>query len=139
MAKNVEQNTSTASPAAANAEVGRTENLVVLRGRSASEVSERETAAGTVSEWSMRTRGLVDGRGVNELVPLVWSGPSDRFDVGGDGDVIVRGRVRQRFFRSGGLTVSRTEVVIDDAVPVRRKAGVAKLLAAAAVECQAMA
>jgi single-strand DNA-binding protein len=46
-------------------------------------------------------------------------------------DVVVVGRVRRRFFRAGGATASRTEVVADRVVPARAKARVRSALAAA--------
>ena len=44
---------------------------------------------------------------------------------------LVTGRVRRRFFRAGGTTQSRTEVVATPVVPTRRKARPAKALDAA--------
>lgn len=43
--------------------------------------------------------------------------------------VVVRGRVRRRFFRSAGRTQSRTEVLADAVVPARQRARVRRLLA----------
>jgi single-strand DNA-binding protein len=43
----------------------------------------------------------------------------------------VLGRVRRRFFRAGGSTQSRTEVVVSAAVPTRRPAAAGKALRAA--------
>jgi single-strand DNA-binding protein len=43
-------------------------------------------------------------------------------------EVVVIGRVRKRFFRVGGATQSRTEVVATRVVPARRRAQVAKAL-----------
>lgn len=48
--------------------------------------------------------------------------------VAPDDEVVVIGRVRKRFFRVGGATQSRTEVVADRVVPARRRAQVAKAL-----------
>ena len=36
-------------------------------------------------------------------------------------EVLVTGRIRRRFFRAGGVTQSRTEVVATDVVPTRRE------------------
>ena len=41
------------------------------------------------------------------------------------------GRVRRRFFRAGGGTQSRTEVVATTAIPTRRAAAIDKALRAA--------
>ena len=61
-----------------------------------------------------------------ESVPIVL------FDaactVATDDEVVVIGRVRKRFFRVGGATQSRTEVVATRIVPTRRRAQVAKAL-----------
>jgi len=48
--------------------------------------------------------------------------------VGPDDEVVVIGRVRKRFFRAGGATQSRTEVVASRIVPARRRAQVTKAL-----------
>lgn len=56
-----------------------------------------------------------------ETVPVVWFGApasSSMLDV--DEHVAVVGRVRRRFFRSGGATQSRTEVVAEAVVPLHR-------------------
>ena len=45
---------------------------------------------------------------------------------------MVRGSVRRRFFRAGGTTQSRTEVVADEVVAITRRRQVTKLLATAA-------
>jgi single-strand DNA-binding protein len=54
-----------------------------------------------------------------------------------DDEVVVVGRVRKRFFRVGGLTQSRTEVVAARVVPARRRAQVAKALDRAIEELSA--
>jgi single-strand DNA-binding protein len=45
---------------------------------------------------------------------------------------VVTGRVRRRFFRSGGATASRTEVVAERVIPARQVVRVAKALACVA-------
>jgi single-strand DNA-binding protein len=47
-------------------------------------------------------------------------------------ELLVTGRVRRRFFRAGGVTQSRTEVVADRVVPTRRRAAVRRAVEAAA-------
>ena len=54
-----------------------------------------------------------------------------------DDDVVVIGRVRKRFFRVGGVTQSRTEVVASRIVPTRRRAQVTKALDRAIAELSA--
>jgi single-strand DNA-binding protein len=46
--------------------------------------------------------------------------------------VLVVGHVRRRFFRSGALTQSRTEVVAQRVVPLSRRARVTRVLEAVA-------
>ena len=55
-----------------------------------------------------------------ESVPVAWiDAPASASALDVDQHVIVVGRVRRRFFRAGGLTQSRTEVVADTVVPAR--------------------
>ncbi len=46
-------------------------------------------------------------------------------------EVVVAGHVQRRFFRAGGSTQSRTEVVAADIVAVSRRRAVDKLMASA--------
>lgn len=56
-----------------------------------------------------------------ERVPVVWfDAPSAASELEPDTEVVVVGRVRRRFFRAGGATQSRTEVVADQVVPARQ-------------------
>ncbi len=56
-----------------------------------------------------------------ESVPVVWPGaPAAAADLDVGETVVVVGRVRRRFFRAGGVTQSRTEVVADVVVQARR-------------------
>jgi single-strand DNA-binding protein len=57
-----------------------------------------------------------------ESVPVSWfAAPARAADLDVDEQVLVVGRVRRRFFRAGGVTQSRTEVVADAVVPARQK------------------
>jgi single-strand DNA-binding protein len=70
--------------------------------------------------------------GPAESVPLTWLAPpahATRWSTGEE--LLVLGRVRRRFFRAGGATQSRTEVVVSAAVPTRRPAAAGKVLRAA--------
>ena len=68
-----------------------------------------------------------------ESVPVAWpSPPSSAADLGEGDAVLVVGRVRRRFFRTGGATQSRTELVAAAVVPLRRRSVVKRLLAEAA-------
>jgi len=67
--------------------------------------------------------------GGTESVPVVWEGaPAVAVDLDVDAEVVVAGRVRRRWFRSGGATQSRTEVVAEGVVPRRAGKRVAKLV-----------
>jgi single-strand DNA-binding protein len=67
--------------------------------------------------------------GGTESVPVVWEGaPAVAVDLDVDAEVVVVGRVRRRWFRAGGATQSRTEVVAEGVVPRRAGRRVAKLV-----------
>ncbi len=56
-----------------------------------------------------------------ESVPVVWpSAPAAAAALDVGEVVTVVGRVRRRFFRTGGATQSRTEVVAEQVVPSRQ-------------------
>lgn len=101
-------------------------NVVVLRGTLSSEPRERTLPSGTnVLNWEVTTRTDAETRSV----PVQWTDPPKaalEFDAGED--VVVLGTIRRRFFRAGGATASRTEVVAELAARPNRKAAVAKLL-----------
>jgi single-strand DNA-binding protein len=85
-------------------------NVVVLRGRLSSEPSIRELASGSVvMNLELTTR--VDD--VASSVPLVWVDPPAKISVASGDEISVVGSVRRRFFRTGGSTQSRTEVVVE--------------------------
>jgi single-strand DNA-binding protein len=64
-----------------------------------------------------------------ESVPVVWEDPpAVAVDLDVDAEVVVVGRVRRRWFRSGGATQSRTEVVAEGVVPRRATKRAAKLV-----------
>lgn len=101
-------------------------NVVVLRGTLSSEPRERTLPSGTtVMNWEVTTR---DDDGAR-TVPVQWNDPSRAarsFDAGDE--VVVLGVVRRRFFRAGGTTASRTEVVAESAVRATSRAAVDRLL-----------
>jgi single-strand DNA-binding protein len=64
-----------------------------------------------------------------ESVPVSWFDPPPGATGWEEGEkLLVTGRTRRRFFRAGGVTQSRTEVVASTAIPVRRAAAVRKAL-----------
>ena len=114
-------------------------NIVVLRGN-LGEVRERETIlSGVVSETLLRTVSVVADQRIRDDVPLVWTGDATVFGSIETGrEVVVSGRVRQRFFRTGGATVSRTEVVVEALVPVAQRAASRRLTERAAMRASAL-
>lgn len=106
-------------------------NIVVLRGRLTRPAAVRSLPSGDqllALEISIQRAGERA-----ETAPVVWpDAPAAATGLDVDEEVFVLGRVRRRFFRSGGSTQSRTEVVAELVVPVaqsrRAKAALAKAL-----------
>lgn len=96
-------------------------NHVVLRGRVTSAPEARELASGSLVVQFDLSVCDPDGRRVS--VPVSWSDPpaARRNELEPELDVVVVGWVRRRFFRSGGSTQSRTEVVVVEVFPTRRR------------------
>ena len=94
-------------------------NVVALRGRLARPAEQRVLPSGdklVAFEVTVRPDGARP-----ETVPVVWfDAPAAASSLDHDQDVVVVGRVRRRFFRAGGTTQSRTEVVADAVVPARQ-------------------
>jgi single-strand DNA-binding protein len=104
-----------------------TSNIAVVRGVVSSDPRRRELKSGsTVTNVELTTQ-VGDERC---SVPVVVY---DRTVAVGAGDeIVVCGQVVRRFFRAGGVTASRTEVVADRVVPARQRRRVERLLDAAA-------
>ncbi len=104
-------------------------NLVVLRGVVTAEPRSRELPSGSaLRQFDVTTR---DGAGT-QSVPVAWFDPPAGTDEPAAGaEVVVVGSVRRRFFRAGGATQSRTEVVAERVVAVRRGRDVRRALDAA--------
>lgn len=108
-------------------------NLVVLRGCITSELQHRELPSGAVAvQFDVRTV-LSDAPGDLTSVPISWIDPAPLalapLVVGEE--VVVVGSVRRRFFRAGGATQSRTEVVAERVLPQRRSKSVRSAISAA--------
>lgn len=70
--------------------------------------------------------------GPAESVPVAWfDAPASALDWARGEELLVTGRTRRRFFRAGGVTQSRTEVVATAAVRTRRAVAARKALRAA--------
>ena len=88
-------------------------NVVVLRGTVVRFPEVRELPSGSrLVSFDLRTTGP-EGRA--ETVPVSWADPpsADEESLCEETEVVVVGRIRRRFFRSGGATQSRTEVVAE--------------------------
>ena len=100
-----------------------TSNLALLRGAVASELVSRELPTGsTVVQFDVSTEIAASDKTVKVSVPVSWVDPPSKVldPIERGLDIVVVGTVRRRFFRSGGSTQSRTEVVVDTVVPARR-------------------
>jgi hypothetical protein len=88
-------------------------NVVVIEGTVGSAVDRLELASGT-QVWSFTVSApLEDGH--THAVPVAWNDPPG-IELEEGTDIAVLGTVRRRFFRSGGSTFSRTEVVAEAVV-----------------------
>jgi single-strand DNA-binding protein len=99
-------------------------NVAVLRGAVRGEPVTRVLPSGGVVvqfdvSTTVRSRGAVS----NTSVPVAWVDPSSASMgclVDGN-ELVVVGTVQRRFFRVGGATQSRTEVVAESVIPARRR------------------
>ena len=104
-------------------------NIVILRGVLTRPAEPRELPSGdTIVAYEVR---VARGDGPAETVPVVWSAPKGRGLHDAGAEVVITGRVRRRFFRAGGATQSRTEVVADDVARAADGRKVRRLLEAA--------
>jgi single-strand DNA-binding protein len=94
-------------------------NVVVVAGRLSRPAEQRVLPSG---ERLVAVQVTVERTGDRaETVPVVWfDAPASAATLDIEEAVVVVGRVRRRFFRAGGSTQSRTEVVADAVVPTRR-------------------
>jgi single-strand DNA-binding protein len=105
-------------------------NVVILQGTLSCPPTARDLPSGDhLVAYEVTTRPD-DGPALS--VPVSWfDPPRSACDLAEGTEVVVTGRVRRRFFRAGGATASRTEVVATAVVPVGRRARVARAVAAA--------
>ena len=103
-------------------------NLVLVRGTLSGPPRTRELPSGSVVVAYDVTVPRPDGERA-DTVPVSWFDPPGAATAMEAGDEIcVAGRVSRRFFRQAGGTGSRTDVIAEAVVPVRRKSQVRKLL-----------
>jgi len=110
-------------------------NIAVIRGSVRAEPTVRELpGGGVVVQFDVATTTEAAGRQLSVSVPVAWNDPtSAQLGVlAGGSEVLVVGTVRRRFFRVGGVTQSRTEVVADAVVPMRQHKRVGAALRATA-------
>ena len=101
-------------------------NITVLHGELRGEPQPRPLPSGDVVVAYEVAVPARDG-GRPDTVPVVWPNPPSASATLGPGtEVVVVGRVRRRFFRAGGVTQSRTEVVAESIVPRRQTARTAR-------------
>jgi hypothetical protein len=101
-------------------------NIVVLVGEVTSPPVSRELPSGAVVSTFDIATVTTSGR---VSVPVSLEGETEIAVVGAE--VCIVGIVRRRFFRSGASVASRTEVVAQSVIPMRRRAQVRKAVGAA--------
>ncbi len=110
-------------------------NVVALGGQLARPAVERVLPSG---DRLVTFEVTMEGPERAETVPVVWFGAPARaagYDV--ETQVVVVGRVRRRFFKAGGVTASRTEVVAEVVLPAGQAKRVGAALRQAAVRIEA--
>ena len=93
-------------------------NVVALAGRVVRPAEERVLASGerfVTYEVAVRP----EGEPANTMSVVLTDPPTSASRHAVETEVVVVGSVRRRFFRSGGVTQARTEVVADAFVPAR--------------------
>lgn len=104
-------------------------NIAVVVGTVVRDPEPRELADGT-SVVELDVKVVTEGA-PSATVPVSWVGdPAATPRVGTE--VVVVGVVRRRFYRAGGATVSRTDVLADAVIPSSSAKRAAAALAAAA-------
>jgi single-strand DNA-binding protein len=104
-------------------------NIAVVRGTLSSEPRVRELPSGTnlaALELTVRAEGEP-----TESVPVSWFAPAPAVlgRCAPGTELVVIGRVRRRFYRTGAGTSSATEVVAEHVLPPGRRARLDRLLA----------
>ncbi len=109
-------------------------NVVVLRGVLSRPPVERVLPSGDrIVTLEVTTRR--DGESRAETAPVAWPGaPGSVLTLDAGAEVVVIGHVARRFFRAGGGTQSRTEVVAHGVYPGGRSKRLAAALGTAAEE-----
>jgi hypothetical protein len=103
-------------------------NIALVTGTLSREPSRRDLpSGGHVLELDVTVR---EEERPATSVPVSWpDGPDRALEWATGTEVVVLGRVHRRFFRSAGVTASRTEVVAEAVVTARQSAKLASTLA----------
>jgi single-strand DNA-binding protein len=93
-------------------------NVVILRGCLSSPPSTRTFPSGaTLVTFEVTTR---PPEGPAQTVPVAWpDAPRRAAQLPPGSEVVVTGVVRRRFFKSGAVTASRTEVLADSVLATK--------------------
>ena len=110
----------------------RSVNLAVVIGALSKSPEARMLPDGS-TVWELDVTSSPDGQR-SSSVPVSWvvSGGVEPGRWPPGEELFVCGRVRRRFYRAGGATGSRTDLLADIVVPTRQRKRVAALLADAA-------
>ena len=99
-------------------------NVVALCGRLSSQPVVRELQSGSVV-MTLELTTQVDDASIS--VPLAWFDPPSGAEFAAGDEISAVGTVRRRFYRAGGTTQSRTEVVVSLLARTDDKRAVAKI------------
>lgn len=105
-------------------------NVAVISGQVLAKPVERRLGSG---EYATAFDVVTEGAEGRLTVPVNWVTTVRALVAEGD-EIVVVGRVRRRFFQSGGSVQSRTELLADSVVAVRRKVAARKAIEGA-IEC----
>jgi single-strand DNA-binding protein len=113
-------------------------NVVAIRGLLSRPAEERVLPTSGDRILGLEVTVRRDGADKAESVPVAWWNPPAAASAWDAGDeVVVVGHVARRFFRAGGSTQSRTEVVARTVVLARQGKKAEAALAEAAAELEA--
>lgn len=103
-------------------------NVTVLRGALSRAPERRVLPSGDELVEYQLTTPSSDVRPA-ESVPVIWpDAPPGAENLEPDAELVVIGRTRRRYFKAGGFTQSRTEVVASHVVPARQAKRAARLV-----------
>ena len=95
-------------------------NLVIVKGALARPPEVRDLRSGdVVVEYDVVVPAR-EGVAAEHVPVVLFAPPPGAAELEPDTAVVIVGRVRQRYFRAGGATQSRTEVVAAKVIPARR-------------------